>query len=61
MMVYVAFFDLEFPQNLKFFFNLLIGIINADLLPSEKMDHWFFQFNGNMEPFSDNFNAANIF
>ena len=41
-MVYVALFDLKYPNNLKFFFNLLIGITNADLLPSEDMDYAFF-------------------
>lgn len=38
MMVYVAFFDLNYPENAKLYFKLLIGITNADLLPSGKMD-----------------------
>jgi hypothetical protein len=57
MMVYVSLFNVDFPRNAQFFFTLLIGITNCDVLPHTQMSQFFFRIQPT-QPFSNQFDAA---
>ena len=37
-------FNISFPSNAQFVYGLVIGISNFDILPTKKIDAYFFNF-----------------